>query len=171
MTELFYTLIHTKALSNPDFGEFTPEQQARILGGIKDEYKQLLHDHPGVKYLVQEADMAIAFVDALYDSTTTILVGELAKFLREMGFDFSQSDLFEWLRLNGYLIGEMGPDYNMPTPKSDGLGLFTVKSVVNTYHDTGGVTVTRTPMISGKGWVYFTNRFLEFRKSVVNFYG
>ncbi len=97
------------------------------------------------------------FADAVSASKTSILVGELAKLLKQNGIDIGQNRLFEWLRNNGYLIKRRGTDYNMPTQYSMKLGLFEVKETAFTHSD-GHVTISKTPKVTGKGQIYFVNK-------------
>ena len=93
------------------------------------------------------------------ESKTSILVGELAKLLKQNGVDIGQHRLFRWMRENGYLIRRNGTDFNMPTQKSMDLGLFTVKETAITHSD-GTVTVSKTTKVTGKGQQYFIQKFL-----------
>lgn len=107
-----------------------------------------------------EADAPkVLFADSVAASHTSILVGELAKLLKQNGVDIGPNRLFDWLRNNGYLIRRMGTDYNMPTQRSMELGLFEVKENAITHSD-GHVTVSKTPKVTGKGQQYFINKFL-----------
>lgn len=99
------------------------------------------------------------FADAVSVSETSILVGELAKLLKQNGVEIGQNRLFAWLRQNGYLISRKGTDYNMPTQKSMNLGLFKIKET-SIQHSDGHVTVNKTPKVTGKGQQYFINKFL-----------
>ena len=103
------------------------------------------------------------FADAVTTSKTSILVGEFAKILKQNGIEIGQKRLFEWLRRNGYLI-KSGSDYNMPTQRSMELGLFEIKEGCRV-NSCGVSVITRTPKITGKGQIYFTNKFL--RKSMM----
>lgn len=107
-----------------------------------------------------EADAPkVLFADAVSASKTSILVGELAKLLKQNGVDVGQHRLFRWMRENGYLIRRNGTDFNMPTQKSMDLGLFTVKETAITHSD-GTVTVSKTTKVTGKGQQYFIQKFL-----------
>jgi len=107
-----------------------------------------------------EADAPkVLFADAVSASKTSILVGELAKLLKQNGVDIGQHRLFRWMRENGYLIRRNGTDFNMPTQKSMDLGLFTVKETAITHSD-GAVTVSKTTKVTGKGQQYFIQKFL-----------
>lgn len=99
------------------------------------------------------------FADAVTTSKTSILIGELAKILNQNGYDTGEKRLFAWLRNNGYLIKRKGTDYNAPTQRSMGLGLFEVKETTVTHAD-GHVTVNKTTKVTGKGQQYFINKFL-----------
>lgn len=107
-----------------------------------------------------EADKPkVLFADAVSASKASILVGDMAKLLKQNGLDFGQNRLFGWLRQNGYLISRKGASYNMPTQKSMELGLFEIKETAIPHSD-GHVTINKTPKITGKGQVYFTKKFL-----------
>lgn len=98
------------------------------------------------------------FADAVAASHTSILVGELAKLLKQNGVEIGQNRLFKWLRENGYLM-KAGSSYNMPTQRSMEQELFEVKETSITHSD-GHITVQKTPKVTGKGQQYFINRFL-----------
>lgn len=99
------------------------------------------------------------FADAVTASHTSILVGELAKILRQNGIEIGQNRLFEWLRGNGYLIRRKGTDWNMPTQMAMELRLFEIKETVITHSD-GHTSVNKTVKVTGKGQEYFINKFL-----------
>lgn len=101
----------------------------------------------------------VLFADAVSASRTSILIGELAKLLKQNGVEIGPHRLFSWLRENGYLIRRNGSDFNMPTQKSMDLGLFTVKETAITHSD-GTVTVSKTTKVTGKGQQYFIQKFL-----------
>ena len=100
------------------------------------------------------------FADAVASSETSILVGELAKLLKQNGVEIGQNRLFSWLRENGYLIKRKGKDFNVPTQRSMELELFTIKERAVTNPD-GSVRITKTPLVTGKGQQYFINKFLS----------
>ena len=100
------------------------------------------------------------FADAVSVSETSILVGELAKLLKQNGVEIGQNRLFAWMRQNGYLINRKGTDYNMPTQRSMDLQLFKIKET-SIQHSDGHVTVNKTPKVTGKGQQYFINKFLR----------
>lgn len=108
-----------------------------------------------------EADRPkVLFADAVSASHSSILVGELAKLLKQNGVEIGATRLFTWLRNHGYLIKRNGRDWNMPTQKSVELGLIRVKETSITHSD-GHITVNKTPLVTGKGQQYFINKFLN----------
>lgn len=109
--------------------------------------------------IIQEMKPKALFADAVTTSHTSILVGDLAKIIKQNGYEIGQKRLFEWLRQNGYLI-KSGSSKNMPTQKSMDLHLFEVKESTVQNPD-GSVRVTRTPKCTGEGQVYFINKFLK----------
>ena len=109
---------------------------------------------------IEEMKPKVVFADAVATSHTSILVGELAKILKQNGIDMGQKRLFAWLREKGYLIKRKGTDYNMPTQKAMDLGLFEIKE--GSYVNGSGVNITtKTPKVTGKGQQYFINKFLQ----------
>ena len=101
----------------------------------------------------------VLFADSVCASKNSILVGEMAKLLKQNGVDIGEKRFFRWLRENGYLIARYGTDYNMPTQKSMELKIFEIKETSIT-HSSGTVTVSKTPKLTGKGQQYFINKFL-----------
>ena len=99
------------------------------------------------------------FADAVATSHTSILIGDLAKLIRQNGVDIGQNRLFGWLRDNGYLIGS-GDRRNMPTQRAMDLGLFDIKERTFQNPD-GSVRITKTTKVTGKGQQYFINKFLQ----------
>lgn len=99
------------------------------------------------------------FADAVAVSDDGILVGALAKLLKQNGVDTGQKRLFEWLRANGYLIKD-GRDKNIPTQRAMEMKLFKVKERTITNPD-GSSRITRTCLVTGKGQQYFINKFLD----------
>lgn len=108
--------------------------------------------------IIQEMKPKALFADAVTASHTSILVGDLAKILKQNGVDIGAKRLFAWLRERGYLIKRKGAEWNSPTQKSMDLGLFETKETVIQRPD-GGVDVKKTPKVTGKGQVYFINKF------------
>lgn len=104
------------------------------------------------------------FADAVSASKTSILIGDLAKLLKQNGVDIGQKRLFQWLRENKYLISQKGASYNSPTQRSMEMKLFEVKETTITHAD-GHITINRTAKVTGKGQVYFINKFVGNAKS------
>ena len=105
------------------------------------------------------------FADAVSVSKTDILIGDLAKLIKQNGHDIGQKRLFAWLREKGYLVKRKGLDWNMPTQRAMEMKLFRVKETVVTHSD-GHTTVSKTPKVTGKGQVYFVNKFLAASKAL-----
>lgn len=138
----------------------TPEQVfARALKMADREIEKLKSSNAGLMEDVQRMRPKEIFADAVSASHTSILVGDLAKLLKQNGVDTGQKRLFCWLRENGYLIRRQGSDWNMPTQKAMEMGLFEVKeSTVN--NPDGSVRINKTTKVTGKGQQYFINKFL-----------
>lgn len=99
------------------------------------------------------------FADAVASSKTSILVGDLAKLLKQNGVETGQKRLFQWLRDNGYLIKRSGADYNSPTQRAMEMKLFEIKETTISNPD-GSTRTTKTTKVTGKGQQYFINKFL-----------
>ena len=143
-----------RALTSPDFLielatqlKTEQEQRRRLETTVAAQSKQMEQDKPKV-----------LFADSVTASSSSILIGELAKLIKQNGVDIGQRRLFEWMRANGYLIKRKGSEYNLPTQRSMEQGLMKIKetSVVHT----GYTTISKTPKVTGKGQVYFINLFL-----------
>ena len=123
----------------------------RILSDTKallaDAQDQIERDRPKV-----------LFADSVSASHTTILIGELAKIIKQNGVDMGQNRLFQWMRKNGYLVNRQGTDYNMPTQRAMNMGLFVIKETTINHAD-GHTSISKTPKVTGKGQVYFVNKF------------
>ena len=109
---------------------------------------------------MEEQKPKVLFAESVEVAKTSILIGELAKLLKQNGINIGQNRLFEWLRNNGYLIKRQGSDYNMPTQRAMEMGLFEIKETTITHSD-GHIHVSKTPKVTGKGQVYFVNLFLS----------
>ena len=107
---------------------------------------------------IQEMRPKERFADRVSASESSILVGDLAKLLKQNGVDMGQKRLFRWLRDKGYLI-KYGISYNLPTQRSMELGLFEIKETTITHSD-GHISISKTVKVTGKGQVYFVNKFL-----------
>ena len=113
----------------------------------------------GQKAQIAEMTPKALFADAVSASSTSILVGDLAKLIRQNGMDIGQNRLFDWLRNNGYLIRAKGMSWNMPTQRSMDMGLFEVKETSITHSD-GHISVNKTVKVTGKGQIYFVNKLI-----------
>lgn len=137
-----------RMIESPDFG-------IKLLTALKDEQARR-------KALEEQAENdapKVLFADSVSASRTSVLIFDLAKMLRQNGVNIGGNRLFAWMRENGYLVRRKGVDYNMPTQKSMEMGLFEVKETVITHSD-GHITTNKTPKVTGKGQVYFINKFL-----------
>lgn len=139
----------------------TPEQvMARALKVAGQTIDKLKIENTGLLEDVQRMKPKEIFADAVATSHTSILIGDLAKLIKQNGVDIGQKRLFAWMRDNGYLIKRNGSDWNMPTQKSMERGLFEVKeSTVN--NPDGSVRINKTTKVTGKGQQYFVNKFLN----------
>lgn len=135
----------------------TPEQvMARALQMANRMVDKLKKDNA---YLLEKAEAdapKVLFANAVETSDSTILVGQLAKLIRQNGIEIGQNRLFKWLRANGYLMKHQ----NIPTQYSMELGLMEIKERTVNNPD-GSVRITQTPMITGKGQTYFVSLFLK----------
>lgn len=138
-----------KALTSPDF----LIQLATKLKDEQEKNKALKADNDRMK-------PKEIFADAVATSHSSILIGDLAKLIKQNGVDIGQKRMFAWMRDNGYLIKRNGSDWNMPTQKSMEMGLLEVKeSTVN--NPDGSVRINQTTKVTGKGQQYFINKFLN----------
>lgn len=137
-----------KMISSPEFG-------IRLLTELKAEREKRV----ALEGKVEADRPKVLFADAVATARNSILVGELAKIIKQNGVDIGQNRLFDWLRQKGYLISRKGTDYNMPTQRSMELGLFEIKETVINNPD-GSVRTNKTPKVTGKGQQYFVERFL-----------
>ncbi len=133
----------------------SPEFGIKLLTALQEEREQRVK----LEAKVESDAPKVLFADAVNASHTTILVGELAKLLKQNGKDIGQNRLFAYLRDNGYLIKRSGRDYNMPTQRSMERGWFTIKERT-VQEPNGSISVKKTPLVTGKGQQYFINLFL-----------
>lgn len=138
----------------------TPEQIfARALKMANQTIDKLKNSNTALLEDVSRMKPKEVFADAVTTSKASILVGELAKILKQNGYETGEKRLFAQLREEKYLISRKGTDYNMPTQKSMELGLFEIKETAITHAD-GHTTVSKTTKVTGKGQQYFINKFL-----------
>lgn len=142
----------------------TPEQIfARALKMADQQIEKLKASNASLVEDVQRMRPKEVFADAVSVSNTCILIGELAKILKQNGVDIGQNRLFTWMRENRFLISRKGTDYNMPTQRSMEAGLFEIKERTINNPD-GSVRITKTVLVTGKGQQYFVNKFLNNEK-------
>lgn len=136
-----------KMVLTPDFG-------IRLLTELKAEQNK----RKALEATVEEQKPHVLFSNAVSASKTTILIGALAKLLKQNGINIGQNRLFEWLRQNGFLV-KRGDNRNMPTQRAMEMGLFEVKESCH-LNSNGCNVITKTTVVTGKGQCYFINRFL-----------
>ena len=137
----------------------TPEQiMARALKVADKRIESLKQDNVLLAQDVERMRPKEIFADAVAASHTSILIGELAKLLKQNGVETGQRRLFSWLRNHGYLI-KGGSSRNMPTQKSMELGLFEIKETTISNPD-GSIRISRTTKVTGRGQQYFINKFI-----------
>ena len=137
----------------------TPEQvMARALKLADRTIEQLRSDNKVLEQKIEKDKPKVIFSDAVSTSHTSILVGDLAKLICQNGVQIGQKRLFEWLRQNGYLV-KSGSSKNMPMQRYVEQGLFEVKES-NVQNPDGSVRITKTTKVTGKGQVYFVNKFI-----------
>ena len=140
-----------RALTSPDFLielatqlKTEQEQRRRLETTVAAQSKQMEQDKPKV-----------LFADSVAASSSSILIGELAKLIKQNGVDMGQRRVFAWMRENGYLIKRCGSEYNLPTQRSMERGLMEIKETSVIHY--GYTTISKTPKVTGKGQVYFIN--------------
>lgn len=125
--------------------------------------KKILNYREEVKKLeakLEEQKPQVMFAEAVTASKDSILIRELAKILKQNGYDTGEKRMFAWLREQGYLIKKEGADYNLPTQRAMDLGLFEIKkTAIN--HSNGEIEIKKTPKITGKGQIYFINKLIN----------
>lgn len=138
-----------KALTDPDF-------LIQLATELKNEKQKRLQ----AEQTIVESRPKVLFADAVTTSSDSILVGELAKLIKQNGVNTGQKRLFEWMRNNGFLCKKSGESFNEPTQHSMELGLFELKKTVIQKPD-GSSIISKTTKVTGKGQIYFVNKFLS----------
>lgn len=136
-----------KALTSPDF-------LIQLATNLKEEQQKRIE----AERKVTEAAPAVAFTKAVQSANSSCLIGELAKLIAQNGYSIGEKRLFAWMRDNGYL-GKQGERYNIPNQQYVEQGLFELKKGVRSGSN-GVLHTTITPKVTGKGQVYFVNKFL-----------
>lgn len=134
----------------------SPDTLMQLAQNLKDEQEK----RKVLETKIEQDKPKVLFADAVASAKTSILIGELAKLLKQNGVDIGQNRLFEWMRQNGYLIRRQGSDYNMPTQRSMEQGLFEIKETTVVHAD-GHTHINKTPKVTGKGQAYFVTLFLK----------
>lgn len=133
-----------------------PDTIIRLATALKEEKAK----RKEAEKQIAENKPKVIFADAVSASEKTILIADLAKLIKQNGHEIGQKRLFQWMRDNGYLIKRNGADYNSPTQYSMELGILKLKETAVTHAD-GHITVSKTPLVTGKGQQYFINKFME----------
>lgn len=143
-----------KALTSPDF-------LIQLATNLKEEQRKRIE----AEQKIRSDAPKVLFADAVSTSRRSCLIAELAKILQQNGIKIGQNRLFDWLRKNGYLC-QKGQYYNQPSQKSMELGLFEIKQTTINKPD-GSVLVSTTTKVTGKGQIYFVDKFLNAQSPVI----
>lgn len=133
-----------------------PDTMIKLCTALKDEQEK----RKALEQQIESQKPAVLFTGAVETSKSSILIGELAKILKQNGIKIGPIRLFDWMRQNGYLIRRNGSDYNMPTQRAMEMGLFEIKET-SIVHADGHTSISKTPKVTGKGQVYFVDLFLS----------
>ncbi|MHA7767754.1 phage antirepressor [Bacillus atrophaeus] len=134
------------------FPSFSDEVKQAMVLDLRSQNNKLTNQ-------IEQNKPKVLFADSVASASTSILIGELAKILRQNGIDTGEKRLFAWLRDNRYLIKRKGTDYNMPTQKSMERELFEIRETTVS-HANGQISIKKTTKVTGKGQVYFVNKFI-----------
>ncbi|MCD5439802.1 phage regulatory protein/antirepressor Ant [Lactobacillus delbrueckii subsp. lactis] len=150
----------------------TTEQDSYMIADPIERAKRWIEEQKALKETQKQLEIAkpkVLFADSVASSETTILIGVLAKIIKQNGVEYltvagkqklmGQNNFFKWLRENGYLISRKGDSWNTPTQKAMDMGLFEVKESTTPNPD-GSVRITKTTKVTGKGQQYFINKLL-----------
>lgn len=139
----------------------TPEQiMARALIVAQQTLKRKQEQIKLAEQKIEEQAPKVLFADSVSASKTSILIGDLAKILKQNGIDIGAKRLFDWMRRCGYLIKQKGMSFNMPTQKAMEKRLFEIKETVITHSD-GHTSINKTIKVTGLGQIHFVNKFLN----------
>lgn len=139
-----------------------PDTMIQLCTALKEEREK----RTVLEHQAEKDKPKVLFADAVTASHTSILVGELAKILKQNGVDIGQNRLFAVLREKGYLIKRKGTDWNMPTQRSMEMKLFEIKETVISHAD-GHTSVNKTVKVTGTGQQYFINLFLKDKQGML----
>ena len=146
----------------------TPETAEQILNdpdfliGILKGYKEEKEKRLQAEEQLQISAPKVAFANAVSQSDTSILIGQFAKILNQNGFDIGQNRLFAWMRKNKYLM-DVGSNRNVPSQNAMDMKLFEIKETA-IFHCDGHSTVSITSKLTGKGQLYFMDKFMKMRE-------
>ncbi|WP_088656237.1 phage antirepressor KilAC domain-containing protein [Geofilum rhodophaeum] len=153
-------LKHGATALNPE-SLLDPDYVIKVMTALKEERAEKELAQSQVREMAPKA----LFADAVSTSSRSCLIGELAKILKQNGVEIGQNRLFEWLRSHGYL-GVRGEYRNLPTQRAIEMGLFEIKKTTINKPD-GTVLVSNTTKVTGKGQIYFVNKFLHGRTKTI----
>lgn len=144
-------------------GAYMTDAKARDVAtgnGLADLLSQAAEQLRAKDLVISEMKPKALFAESVSGSENTILIRDLAKIIKQNGVDIGEKRLFAWLRDNGYLIKKLGKDYNSPTQRSMDLDVleFTESTVTRS---SGETIIRKTPKVTGKGQIYFVNKFLQ----------
>ena len=128
----------------------------------RERCQQLEHENARQAMQIRENAHKVLFTESIASSNISIPIYVLAKMLRDNGIKMNTRKIFRWMRENGYLVAQRSDSYNMPTELSFDMGLFDIKTTTITHTDRS-ITIKTTPLVTGKGVVYFLTKFLEAR--------
>ena len=135
------------------------EKKAKAMFEVPKTLPEALRKAAELAEQLEQQKPKVLFANSVETSTTSILIGDLAKLIKQNGYDIGQNRLFKWLRDNNYLI-KFGERKNMPTQMAMDLKLFEVKERTVTNPD-GSIRITKTTKVTGKGQIYFVNKFKQ----------
>ena len=134
----------------PDFTN--PVEAARAWADVMEAHQKAVAQ-------IEADKPKVLFANSIEISDTSIAIGDMSKLLKQKGVDIGRNRLFQWMRENGYLIKQKCDEYNMPTQYAMDHGWFEIKE--STYTNGYGTVITKTPKVTGKGQMYFINKFLN----------
>lgn len=137
-----------------------PDTIIKLAQNLKEEQER----RKAAERQLEQQRPKVLFADSVSASDTSILIRDLAKLITQNGYSIGEKRLFAWLRENGYLIKKPGSDYNSPTQRAMEMGLFEIKET--TINRTHGVQISKTPKVTGRGQIYFINKFLSNKKVI-----
>jgi anti-repressor protein len=143
-------------------GELSRKDLALMVVQAEEEKEQALLRLTEANQQIESDKPKVIFADAVSVSDNSLLIGEVAKILKQKGVNIGQNRLFEWMRSNGYLIKRSATDFNMPTQRAMDMKLFEIKETAIT-HSNGKVNIAKTPRVTGIGQIHFINKFISSR--------